>query len=89
MEMDLARAQRGGESFDIQPAHHEDASIGHVLDDADHQPAGVPGDRGRVETQVDVHGSRSRQPRHAGIQAGTVRTGSPAAAMTVLTSAIE
>ncbi len=87
--MDIAGAQRGGEGLDIQPAHHEDAPVGHVLDDADHQPAGIPGDGGRVETQVDIHGPRSRQPRHAGTQAGTVRTGSPAAAMTDLTSAIE
>ena len=64
--MDLPRAQGRRQRLDVEPADHQHPAIGHVLDDAHHEPRGVPPDARRVEAALEVDGARHGEARHAG-----------------------
>ena len=90
VEVDVAGAERRGEGLDIEPADHQHAAVGDVLDDAHDETRLVPADGLGVEAVLEVDGARSNRARggHAAAPASIARTGSPAAAIAALASAI-
>src|SRR3954466_10697372 len=92
MEVHEAGPERGRERLDVEPANHQDATVRHVLDDAHDEASLVPADGGRVKAGVEIdrtRACRARRRRHTTTARPTARTGSPAAAIAALASAIE
>ena len=52
--------ERRGERLGVQPADHQHAAVGDVLDDARDEAVGVPRERGGIEAAVEVDGAGSR-----------------------------
>src|SRR5688572_13598217 len=75
MEVHFAGGHRRLERLGVHPRDHQDASVGGILDHRGHEAVGAKTD---VRSRHDVPGG------HA-----TARTGSPAAAIAALTSAME